>query len=153
MRRYPADHQVVARSEAATLEDLVDNVHRSHHYYHPPDESRSFSLAGNHYAYLVGKAQYDTGPDTDNQAQGKVPAGIGAVTEYSVDKFGDAVNQSSQGHYYTEAGIGDAIFLLKQRDGEGEVLANEVEHCVAYHRADDDAPLPVLESLFFLHCR
>ena len=80
-----------------------------------------------------------------------MPAGVGAVGDDTVDQFGNAIDDPDKRKDNAETGIGDAIFGGQGRHGKGKILADEVKHGVAYHRTDDDAPLPVSKGFVCFH--
>ena len=81
-----------------------------------------------------------------------MPAGIRAVCYESVGKLTEPVYQATQSQNYTETGIFYTILGPQDRHSKREVLPHEIEHGISYHRADDDLPLPVVETPFCLHC-
>ena len=52
---------------------------------------------------------------------------------------------------YAEAGIGDPVFVAQSRHSKREILPHEIVHGIAYHRTDDDPPLPVAERMVCFH--
>ena len=145
---------MVAGCEAATLEYLVDDVEHRHDGDESADEIGAFRNAGDEGGKLVCPAEQEVHGNAHTKPDDEVPAGIGTVAYDAVDQLGDTVDDTAGRYDGAELGLGNfRIDLLQQGYGKGEVLTHEVEHGVAYHRADDDSPLPVLEAvlgLFYL---
>ena len=104
-------------------------------------------VAGDQGAELVAESEQEVDSHADGKTDDQVPARVGPVGKDSVQELGDTVDDACDREYDTEAGIGDAEFLLEERHGEREVLPDEIEHRIADHRADDHPPLPVFECV------
>lgn len=146
------DHQMVARGEAASLEDIVDNQQNGHYDYYSVDKVRTFGLACNPVADEVAEAENVVAQSAYPKTQDKMPAGIGTVCDDTVYKFGQAVYDADQREDYTETGVGDSVFLSEHRHCKGEIFPDKIKYCVTYHRTDNYAPLPMPETVLCLHC-
>ena len=145
LRRHPPGKQMVARREAAALEQIVQNEQGGHDDDHRTHELCPPHLACNQISQFVRPAEQEVEDGTGGQTDGQMPPGDGPVRDDAVDELRQAVNNADKAQDDAEAGVGDAVFLAEGRHGEGEVLADKIEQGVADHRTDDDPPLPVFE--------
>ena len=142
LRRHPMGKQPIAGREAAALEYIVENQKDGHDHDHRVDEVGTGFVSGDHCAQFVRPAEEKVQQDTGAKADDKVPAGIDPVCDYTVQELGHSIDDPHKGKDYSEAGVGDSIFSTQGRHGEREILAHEIEHGVADHRADHHLPLP-----------
>ena len=145
------DQQSVAWPEPGPLEEVVQYYEHSSNSDQSPYEIRPLGTA----AYPAADGGTPPEKGIQHHAGGKryhkMPAGISTVCDESVRKLAEAVHQPSQCEDNTETGILDAIFRTQHGHRERKVLPHEIEHRVADHRADDDLPLPEIETPFGLH--
>ncbi len=136
---------MVAGRESAALEHIVEHEQRGHDDDHGADEFCTSGLARNHDGELVGPAEKQVEHRTGGEPDGQMPAGDGPVRDDAVHEFGDSVDDAHQAEDDTETCVRYPVLFPEGRHREGEVLAHEVEQRIAYHRTDDDPPLPVPE--------
>ena len=112
------DHQVVARSEAAALEYIVQDQQHRHYGNHRIDEIRPAVLSRDGVAQVRAPSENQVQDHAGCQAEGKMPSRIGPVGYESIDELGNTVNDTHQRQNDTEIGVGDAIFSPKGRHCE-----------------------------------
>ena len=151
LRRHPPGEEMVAGRESASLEHVIKHQQCGHDDNHGAHELSAPGLTGNEHGQFVGPAEKQVEHRTGGEPDGQMPAGDGPVRDDAVHEFGDSVDDAHQAEDDTETGVRDPILFPEGRHREGEVLAHEVEQRVAYHRTDDDPPLPVLECVLRLH--
>ena len=74
-----------------------------------------------------------------------MPACIGAVTDNTIDEFGNTIDNTGNGKDGSKTRITDSILFIKQGNGKREIFSDKVKHGIAYHGADNNSPLPILE--------
>lgn len=84
----------LAWSGSATLENIVDYQQDSHHCHHHSDEILTSGLSGNQGAELIAPSEEEIYEHRGAQAYYKVPSGICPVCNHSVDKFGNAIDDT-----------------------------------------------------------
>ena len=151
LRWYPVHHQVIARSETAALEYIVQDQQDGHYGYHRIDEIRSAALSRDGVAEVSAPSENKVQDYAGRKTEREMPSWIGPVRNEAVDELRYSVDYANQRQDDTEVGIRDSIFSAEGRHCEGKVLPYEIEDGIAYHRADDDSPLPILEGFLCLH--
>ena len=143
--------QVVAWGESTPLEHIVQNKQDSHYGHHRIDEIRSRVTSCDKVTESVAPSEYQIQNHAYPKSECKVPSGIGTVRDYAVEKLRDTVYETYQSKDYAEARICDPVFVAQSRHGKREILPHEIVHGIAYHRTDDDPPLPVAERMVCFH--
>ena len=147
------DHQPVAGRETAALKDIVQHQEDSHDDDHGIDKVRPFGLSCQPMAEVGTETECVIQQRTDTQPDNQMPSGVGTVGNKAVDELRHTIDDAHQRKDNAETGVRDAIGFAQRGHGKGEVLAYEIEHGIAYHRTDDDSPLPVTEAVLGFHGR
>ena len=149
--RNPMHQQPVARPEPGSLEKIVKNDENGSDRDKSTDEIGPFRTSADPSADGRTPSEKSVKHDAGSKCNHQMPAGIRTVCNEAVSKFTEPVYQTSQSEDKAEAGILYTVLRSQHRHGEREVLTHEIEHRIAYHRADDNLPLPIVETLFGLH--
>ena len=83
----------------------------------------------------------------------KYAQGNGPVGDNAIHEFAQAIDNTHKAEDDTETSVGNPILLPQRRHGESEILPHEIEQGITDHRADDNLPLPVIETLLCLHAK
>ena len=89
----------------------------------------------------------------DNTPHCLVPLadGTNIIGNETVDELGYPIDDADKRENDSKTGVRDAICFTQCRHGKGKVLAHKIEHGIAYHGANYDSPLPMLEGVLCLH--
>ena len=84
LRRYPMSQQMIAGSEAATLEYIVQYQQYGHDHDHRIDKVRSGLVSGNQTAQSVAPSEDQIQDDAYSETQRKMPSRVRTVRNDAV---------------------------------------------------------------------
>ena len=144
--------QACTGRETASLEEVIEQQDDAKDEYHHVGKLWTGSITRNQGADIGTEPKGIVGYGTEQKAYCHMVTRIHAVGHEAIEETADTIDHRHKRHDDTETGLCDAILGAQTGDGKREVLANEIEQGIAYHRDDDGAPLPIKEAFVSLHC-
>ena len=141
--------------ESAPLEEIVQQEDDSEHQHHHIGKLWARLFTCDERTDVGTKPEGIVGYGTQQESYGHMETCIHSVGHIAIKESAQAIHDGNEGHDDTKAGLGDTVFRAQAGNRKREILANEIEQSISYHRDDDGTPLPIKETfggLCGIHC-